>query len=199
MIVTIANGKGGACKTTTAIHMAAYLQHLAPTLLLDADGTRNAINWASRGGNIGVPFRVAPAEHAAKLVGAYQHVVIDTGQRPTGDDLKAAAEGCDLLVIPSVPTPIDTDGLAQTILALQGIGADNYKVLLARVAPEAAKDALELRQLLVEMGAPVFRAQIPRLKAFERASGLGTTVDRVSDPNAGRGWAAYEKAGEEAL
>lgn len=60
--------------------------------------TRNATNWGARGE--GLPFRVAPAEHAAKLASGYSHVVIDTGQRPTGEDLKAAVEGCDLLVVP---------------------------------------------------------------------------------------------------
>jgi chromosome partitioning protein len=34
MFVTVASYKGGAGKTTTAVHLAAYLQRLAPTLLI---------------------------------------------------------------------------------------------------------------------------------------------------------------------
>lgn len=199
MICTVASYKGGVSKTVTSIHLAAFFARLGPTLLLDADSTRNALNWSTRGGENGLPYRVAPAEHAAKLVAGYTHIVIDTGQRPTGEDLKAAAEGCDLLVVPAVPTPIDTDSLAQTILALQAIKATNYAVLLARVAPDAAKDAAELRALLEEMGAPVFKTEIPRLKAFEKASGQGVTVDKVDDRNAARAWAAYNAVGEECL
>lgn len=195
MIVTVASYKGGVGKTTTAIHLAAYLQRLAPTLLLDADQTRNATNWSTRGS--GLPFRVAPAEHAAKLGGQYKHIVIDTGQRPTGDDLKAAAEGCDLMVVPAIPAPLDTDGLAQTIFALQAIGASAFRVLLTRVPPDAAKDAVELRGLLAEMKAPVFATEIPRLKAFERASGQGQTVDLVDDRNAARAWESYSTVGKE--
>lgn len=195
MIVTVASYKGGVGKTTTAIHLAAYLQRLAPTLLLDADQTRNATNWSTRGP--GLPFRVAPADHAAKLAGQYKHIVIDTGQRPSGEDLKAAAEGCDLMVVPAIPAPLDTDGLAQTILALQAIGASAFRVLLTRVPPDAAKDAVELRELLKEMKAPVFSTEIPRLKAFERASGQGQIVDLVDDRNAARAWESYSTVGKE--
>ena len=195
MIITVASYKGGVGKTTTAVHLAAYLQTLAPTLLLDNDRTRNALNWSQRGK--GLPFRVAPGEHAAKLARGFEHMVIDTGQHPSGDDLKAAAEGCELLVIPAVPAPLDTDGLAQTVLALQEIGATNYRVLLTRVPPDAAKDVAELRQMLAEMNAPVFAAEIPRLKAFEKAAGAGQIVNQTDDRNAARAWESYAAAGKE--
>ena len=37
MIITIASFKGGVAKTTTAVHLAAYLQDRSPTLLIDGD------------------------------------------------------------------------------------------------------------------------------------------------------------------
>ena len=40
MIITVTSYKGGVGKTTTAIHLAAYLQTLAPTLLVDGDHGR---------------------------------------------------------------------------------------------------------------------------------------------------------------
>ncbi len=185
MIITVASYKGGVGKTTTAVHLAAYLQSLGSTLLLDGDQTRNATAWAERGA--GFPFRVAPIDHAAKLARDYKHIVIDTGQRPSGDDLKAAADGCDLLVVPTIPGALETDGLGQTVRALQRFGA-KFRVLLTSVPPDAAKEAAELRSLLEEANAPVFNGEIPRLKAFKKAAGSGCIVSRVKDREAARAW-----------
>ena len=196
MILTVASYKGGVGKTTTAMHLAAYLQTLAPTLLLDADSTKNAVNWSKRGE---LSFRVAPYTQGPSLIPKFKHLVVDTGQRPSDDDLEAASEaGTDeLLVIPAKPAPLDTDSLFQTVVALQKLKAVRFKVLLTQVAPDAARDAAELRAMLSEMGAPVFTAEIPRLKAFERASGHGQIVNMTKDPNAGRAWEAYASVGRE--
>jgi chromosome partitioning protein len=41
MTITVASYTGGVDKRTTAVHLAVYLQTLAPTLLLDGDDNRN--------------------------------------------------------------------------------------------------------------------------------------------------------------
>ncbi len=87
MIITVASHKGGAGKTTTAVHIAACLQQSAPTLLLDGDDTRNATAWSQNGP--GFPFKVADEIAAARLARDYEHTVIDTGQRPKKADLEA--------------------------------------------------------------------------------------------------------------
>jgi len=43
MIITVASFKGGVGKTTTAIHLAAFLQGQGRTLLVDADPNRSAL------------------------------------------------------------------------------------------------------------------------------------------------------------
>jgi chromosome partitioning protein len=44
---------------------------------------------------------------------------------------------------------------------------------------------------------PLFTADIPRLKAFEKAVAMGSTVSDADDPRARRAWAAYVAAGNE--
>ena len=197
MIITVTSYKGGVGKTTSAVHLAAYLQTLASTLLLDGDQTKNATAWSQRGK--GFPFRVAGIDQAAKLARDFEHIVIDTGQRPSLEDLKAAADGCDLLVIPAVPASLDTDGLGQTIRALQQIGTAAYRVLLTKVPPPPEKEAGELREFLTGLSVPLFQAEVPELKAFKKAASAGQIVNQTPDRNAARAWQAYAAAGKEIL
>jgi chromosome partitioning protein len=197
-IITVASYKGGIGKTTTAIHIAAYLQTLSPTILADGDIVRASSKWAQRGGDSCLPFKVVPIGQLAKHVRQYEHVVIDTEANPSDEDFKGAPQGCDLLVIPAEPETTATDGLTYTLSKLREIKHDRFRVLLTKVPPPPQTEGMQLRASLKEAGIPVFITEIPLLVAYRKASAEGVTAKEVKgDANARRAWLAYEKVGKE--
>lgn len=194
MIITVAGFKGGVGKTTTAVHLAAYLQGLAPTMLVDGDANRSASLWASHDG---LPFTVIPEAQAMKYSRQFEHIVIDTGARPNTDELKDLVGGCDLLVLPTNPEAMSLDALLQTTEALQTLGGQ-YRILLTLVPPSPSKEGEEARSLLESEELPVMRASIRQTSAFRHASAGGVPVYAIKGSRAAKvAWLDYERAAQE--
>ncbi len=196
MIITVATFKGGQAKTTTAVHIAAFLQEDKPALLVDGDPNRSATGWARRKG---LPFRVIDERQAARFARDYEHIVIDTQARPTQEDLQALADGCDMLIIPVTPDALSLDSLFLIIEALEHLGSDRFRILLTIVPPKPSKDGDEARATLEEAKLPAFKTAIRRFVAFQKAALQGVPVYEVNDPRAQEGWDDYRRVGEELL
>ncbi len=201
MLITVTGFKGGVTKTTTAVHVAAYLVSSAPAVLVDGDPNRSARKWARRGK---FPFEVVDETLAAKVARQYEHVVFDTEGRPGKGDLELLAEGCDLMIVPITPDPMALDTLPELIDELKRIAPDKYKLLLTRVPPPPQKEGEEVRQLLLEAGLPLFAVSIRERKAFRIAALQGVPVYEARQPGsetrypgALEGWEEYRAALEE--
>ena len=195
MILTVCSFKGGVGKTTTAIHLAAYLRGQGETLLVDGDLNRSAKQWAA-GGHL--PFAVADEGQAPKLMmsGKFASVVIDTPARPEPEELQSLGDGCDLMVLPCSPDALAIGALRQMVPTLKGLRAE-YRVLLTLVPPKPSRAGAEAREALESVGLPLFRGEIRRLAAFQWAASQGVTVDKTGDRMAGIAWECYRKVGKE--
>jgi chromosome partitioning protein len=196
MIVTVASFKGGVGKSTSAVHLAAYLHGLGSTVLIDGDPNRSVSAWSRRGG---LPYPVVDERQAARAAREHEHLVIDTQARPGREDLESLASGCDLLVIPTTPDAMALDALMLTVDALRELKAERFRILLTVVPPKPSRDGDDARAMIAESGLPLFAGWIRRAVAFQKAALQGVAVSSVKDPKASEAWADYEAIGAEMM
>lgn len=152
-VISIGNKKGGVGKTTTAVQLAQAIGKQGKTVLLDADeDLQCAVKWRS-GTSADWTFealRYSEATEADTRGAAF--LVLDTKGGEAGGDLLQLAQQSDLLIIPTKPDGLSTDGLLETLHDLIAAGVKNYRVLI--VANEGTRGE-ELRESLAEQGIPV--------------------------------------------
>ena len=192
MIVAITALKGGVGKTTTAVHLAAYFQTLAPTLLIDADKNRSALVWSKEDK---LPFYVASQAGAPGLIKKFTHIIIDTQARPEPEELEDLAAGSDMLILPTTPNHLDLDTTVKAVELLKTLDAQ-YKVLLTKV-DSRTKNGRDAKKFLEEAQLPLFKAEIPLLVAFQRSPGRGVIIKDFPDPRSYIGWNKYKEVGKE--
>ena len=181
-------------KTTTAIHLATYMSLRGSTVLIDGDPNQSALAWAEKGK---LPFDVVSETKALKYAKHAKHFVIDSKARPDKQDIKELAEGCDLLILPTIPDGLSIDKMIKTVRALEALDVHNYKILLTIVPPKPSKDGPQARTDIIANGLPIFGTDIRRFSAYKKAFDEGTPVYQSKDRYATEAWSDYESVGKE--
>ena len=191
-LITVTGYKGGCGKSTTAIHLATYFSARGKTLLIDSDPNRTSIEWAKRGNNL--PFTVEDERKAIKLIPGSDYVIVDTPARPVSDDLKELADGCDLLILPTIPDVVSLQPMLATAQDLPS--SSNYRVLICIVPPYPSKEGEQMRDDLVAGGIPVFNSMIRRTSGFGKAAIAGIPIRDLKDKTR-VAWEDYKAVGKE--
>lgn len=115
MIVALLNQKGGAGKTTLALHLAgAWASRGLRITLIDADPQASSLDWSAQRAREGLPRRFATIglardtlhREAPDLARAADHLIID-GPPRVAALMRSALLAADLVLIPVQPSPLD--------------------------------------------------------------------------------------------
>jgi len=184
--ISIISQKGGAGKTTLAIHLAtAATANRYVSLLIDTDPQATACRWSQwREGaepevvDCGAPSLLATKLEKAAKLGA-QVVVIDTP--PHADAMaRQAAKLADLILIPCRPKAFDLAAIEATADLVKQSGKPAYVVFTAG-PPRAPLIYAEATELIAgvhagALGLAVAPVRLPERAAYHHSTAQGLTA-----------------------
>ena len=169
--------KGGAGKTTLAVHLAVLARD---ALLVDLDPQRSAAEWwETRSADL-PELAVGKAEDLKAALAASRRawVVIDTAPH-AADDAQTVASLVDLVVIPTRPAILDLRAIRATVDIARKAGARAVVALNAcPVGRSVAEAAIvtEARRALSAYGMPLAPVAVAQRAAFSYALNDGRAV-----------------------
>jgi chromosome partitioning protein len=178
--IAIISQKGGAGKTTLALHLAAAAQDSGRTaLVIDTDPQATASQWAAWRDDAppevidSPPPRLAAKVAQARAQGA-EVIVIDTP--PHADSAaRAAVEAAELVLIPCRPSAFDLSAIQTTAKLVQLLRKPAFVVFIAG-PPNAPRIYQEAGELVEGFGTPPCPVLLPDRAAYRHASAEGRTV-----------------------
>ncbi len=193
-VITIAQRKGGAGKTTLAAQLAvAWARQGIKLALLDIDPQASLAAWVelrrARLGDAGIGFEFAalPGWRAEQWIAEHARgadLVIVDGPAHIETEARIAVRAAGLVLIPVQPSPLDLWATAATL----AMARDERRQILAvlnRVAPRSSVTE-RIAGELAEAGAPIAAARIGNRVALVHAmtQGLGVLETAAVGPAA---------------
>jgi chromosome partitioning protein len=193
--IAIVAQKGGAGKTTLAVHLAVAAMRAGENVaLLDTDPQGSAIAWSNaRASSNGASSRAkrligeltVVAIDAADVTGAiaeahrdgYTLVLIDTAPR-TAPLAAAIVRAASFVLIPQRPSAFDLAALDRTVAIVNA--AKTPALIVLNACPSRAPEVDEAREVCKGHGLDVAAVAIGDRRAFARAVQTGRAVEEFS-------------------
>lgn len=186
-VITVAQQKGGAGKTTIAAHLAVSLAQTGKRVaIIDIDPQGSLTNWHSIRekkfgiGYTGLNFTVSAGWRVESAISKLKHdfdfVVIDAPPH-TDTESKTAIRASNLIIIPMQPSPTDLWATGVTIEFAKSENI-NAKILLNRFNPQSKIT----KQIIAQIPGDVLTSSLGNRVAFSSCFLNGITVTE-SDPS----------------
>lgn len=206
--LAIVNQKGGCAKSTTAVHLAHWLQSQGYAVtVIDADAQKSSSLWLSGLEAVNIPYQVIKSPKALLnqipvIAADYTYCVVD-GPAGLSNATKAILFRADLAVIPCQPTGVDLRSAADAIKLVRKIqhvreGLPHASVLLSRaVKGTRLKD--EAIAVLRRANVPTFNTVIHQRQVVADTFGQKATVFDLAGKSAIEASEEFEKLGREII
>ncbi|ACL58372.1 ParA family protein [Methylobacterium nodulans] len=189
-VILIAAQKGGAGKSTLAVHLSALADRDGKTLLVDTDPQGSLSMWHGRRTAETPCLTRASAQAVPEVLSTARRegvawAVIDSPPHNTSL-ISTLMSRATLTLIPVRPGPFDLDAVGATLAMARSLKAPMACIINA--APPTTRGerqtsaVAETRAVLASMGAPVLPGQVSQRASLSHALITGQSVDEY-DPH----------------
>lgn len=204
-ILAFVNQKGGAGKSTGAVHAADWFtQKEYSTILVDADGQQSSSGWMKE---LGLPYKVISDpetlfDELPALSESYDLVIVD-GPGNASEVTKALLIRASLVLIPCRDSMIDLASTGKIVQFVRQAKEIRGGMPIAALYLNAVKDNTvllrEAREALHSGILPLLETSLPDRQCIKDAPGQGSTVFRMKGSSPKAAANIYTKLLTEAL